>query len=150
MSCASPFGYPALYNIFNISAEQARLVQFILATDIFTVFFLKYYTNKILRIAILGQTKGQAHTLLLHNTLPASNYCQLSFYIAIYLYVVHCSSLNLCNLLLNPFQFYCLQQGPRSSPTHEGLPSLFCSDLASPNYSKSSHNCCIGSESKQN
>lgn len=77
LCCASPFGYPALGRTFDISAGQARLSQLSSATDSFSVCFLKYYTDKILRIAILGQTKGQAHTVLLDDTLPVSNHCQL-------------------------------------------------------------------------
>lgn len=77
LSCASPFGYPALDRPFDISAGQARLSQLSSAADVCSVCFLKYYTDKILRIAMLRQTEGQAHTVLLHDTLPASNHCQL-------------------------------------------------------------------------
>lgn len=65
---ASPFGYPALNRPFHISAVQARLSPLGSATDIFSVCFLKYYTDKILRTDIVGQTKVQAHTVLLHDT----------------------------------------------------------------------------------
>lgn len=77
LCCASPFGYPALGRPFDISAGQARLSQLSSATDSFSVCFLKYYTDKILRIAILGQTTEQANTVFLDDTLPAPNHCLL-------------------------------------------------------------------------
>lgn len=78
LHCASPLVYPALDRPFNISAGQAGLSQLGSATDISSVCSLKYYTDKILRIAILGQTNGWAHTVLLHAVLLASKHCQLT------------------------------------------------------------------------
>lgn len=77
LHCASPLVYPAPDRTFNISAGQAALSQLGSATDISSVCSLKYYTDKILRIAIVGRANGRAHTVLLHAALLASKCCQL-------------------------------------------------------------------------
>lgn len=77
LHCASPLVYPVHDRPFNISAGQAALSQLGLATDISSVCSLKYYTDKILRIATAGQANWRAHTVLLHAALLASKSCQL-------------------------------------------------------------------------
>lgn len=99
LHCASALVHPALDRPFNISAGQAGLSQLGSATDVSSVCSLKYYTDKILRITIVGQASGGAHTASAccspsSQTLPAQKQPQLDLILQGYFYT--------CNAFLLP------------------------------------------------